>query len=68
MVAAPATAGPIRLLSLWWRRKRHTTLSEMAFDKVVDPAVGRMHHRHDEGEDRTEARVDAAGNGDGRRD
>jgi membrane protein DedA with SNARE-associated domain len=51
----------------WWRRKRHTTLSEVAFDKVVDPAVERLHHRHEESHPRGEsARADVSGNGDAR--
>lgn len=29
----------------WWRHKRHKTLSEAAFEKVVEPAVAQIEHR-----------------------
>jgi len=39
---------------LWWRRKRHTTLSEKTFEKIVEPAVSKLDQRH-------EGRVQASG-------
>ena len=33
---------------LWWRRKKHTTLSEKTFEKIVDPAVEKLVQRHEE--------------------
>jgi hypothetical protein len=33
-------------LYLWWRRKRHTTLSEKTFERIVDPAVSKLDQRH----------------------
>jgi membrane protein DedA with SNARE-associated domain len=43
---------------LWWRRKRHTTLSEKTFEKIIEPTVERLQHRHEQ------AASDAGGNGD----
>jgi len=34
-------------LYIWWRRKRHTTLSEKTFEKIVDPAVSKLDQRHE---------------------
>jgi membrane protein DedA with SNARE-associated domain len=33
---------------LWWRRKKHTTLSEKTFEKIIDPAVEKLEHRHEQ--------------------
>jgi membrane protein DedA with SNARE-associated domain len=41
-VAVAATA-----VYFWWRHKRHTTLAEAAFEKVVAPAVQQIEHRKD---------------------
>ena len=46
------------VLYLWWRKKRHTTLAEVTFDKIVEPAVERLEHRED-----PEAPADVGGNG-----
>ena len=39
------------VIYLVWRRKKHTTLSETTFEKVIDPAVEKLEHRHDEKQD-----------------
>ena len=48
----------LMVLYFWWRKKRHTTLAEVTFDKIVEPAVERLEHREDH-----EAPAEAGGNG-----
>jgi len=33
------------LVYIWWRRKKHTTLSEKTFQKIIDPAVEKLQQR-----------------------
>jgi membrane protein DedA with SNARE-associated domain len=56
VVIALIVALALFVVYLWWRRKRHTTLSEKTFEKIIEPTVERLHHRH-------EHQSDAAGDG-----
>src|SRR3954451_3696637 len=33
---------------VWWRRKRHTTLSEKTFEKIIDPTVQKLDKRQEQ--------------------
>jgi len=71
VVMALIAAVILFVVYLWWRRKRHTTLSEVTFHKVVEPAVERLKHRHGHEDEHPRApatRVDATGKPDVRVD